>query len=193
MAVAGRPLTHKGEGDSRVSPDRWTAAQGSGRPPGAVPVDEGDAQLAAVLGGDDELELGDADRRAVVPGLEHAAGGERDRGKDEDVLGGRLDHGRSSSGCADPSTVGPVTSADLRPGSAGEGQRRGRAGARPPPRGGRGPGGPGGGGGGGGDGGGAGGVRPARGWLGGCGGPRSRAGGRRCTAAAAGRSSGRGR
>src|SRR3954454_372339 len=123
MAVAGRPLTHKGEGDSRVLPDRWTAAQGSGRPPGAVPVDEGDAQLAAVLGGDDELELGDADRRAVVPGLEHAASGERHRAKDEDVLGGRLDHGRSSSGSADLSTAAPLTSCALRQGSAWEGQR----------------------------------------------------------------------
>src|SRR4051794_41911831 len=81
----------------------------SGRPPGAVPVHEGYAQLAAVLGGDDELQLGDAHRLPVVLGLEQAAGGQRDRGQDEDVLGGWLCHGRSSRKAWGPPTLGPPT------------------------------------------------------------------------------------
>ena len=55
-----------------------------------------DAQLSAVLGGDDDLDLGDPDRRAVVLRLQHAAAGQGDRGHDEDVVAGRLGHGRSS-------------------------------------------------------------------------------------------------
>src|SRR5688572_28261017 len=90
-------LTRPGEGEPWwASVPVTRTGDGSGRPPGAVPVDEGDPEFAAVLGGDDELELGDPERGAVVLGLQELPGRQGHRGHDEDVVAGRLCHGRSS-------------------------------------------------------------------------------------------------
>src|SRR6476469_5491379 len=83
-------LTPPGEGEYGPVPAETTRTrEGSGRPPGAVPVDERDAQLAAVRGGDDELERGDPERRPVVRGVDHLSGRQGHRRDDEDVVSGR--------------------------------------------------------------------------------------------------------
>src|SRR3954453_13490588 len=74
-------LTPAGEGESALLTAQLTpSGEGAGGPPGAVPVDQRDPQLAAVLRGHDELELGDPDRRAVASGRDHLPGRQRHRG-----------------------------------------------------------------------------------------------------------------
>src|SRR5690242_15469905 len=85
--------------------------EGSGGPPGAVPEHQRDPELAAVLGGDDELELGDPPRRAVAAGLQQLPGRQRHGRDDQEVLARRLGHGRCppvvrSGVCWGASTVG---------------------------------------------------------------------------------------
>src|SRR3954451_7351650 len=68
-------LTPSGGGEPCAGrPGVTRAGQPSGRPPGAVPMRQRDAELAAVLGGDHDLDLGDSDRWSVVLRLEQPAG-----------------------------------------------------------------------------------------------------------------------
>src|SRR3954465_7914172 len=91
------PLTPPGEGESgRRTAQLTPRGEESGGPPGAVPEDQRDAELATVLRGDDELELGDPHRWTVTAGLEQLPGRQGHRGDDEDVVGRRLGHARSS-------------------------------------------------------------------------------------------------
>src|SRR6476660_1929728 len=87
-------LTPPGEGEMwPVRASLTRTGEGSGRPPGAVAEDERDPQLAAVLRGDDELELGDPEWGPVVRRLDHLPGRQGHRRDDEDVVAWRFGHG----------------------------------------------------------------------------------------------------